>query len=105
MVRPLVRWAIRTPHDHILDPAVGDGIFLAEAARLLQQGRGSRRSPQLHGFDVNPEAVAASARTIADVLGPAAAPDLRVADFFQIDPPTSLFGDLGYVDVVVGNPP
>ena len=35
IVRFLVRWAVRTPHDRILDPAVGDGEFLVEAQQRL----------------------------------------------------------------------
>ncbi len=36
MVKLLVQWAVRFPDDHVLDPAVGDGVFLEEAARLLK---------------------------------------------------------------------
>ncbi|MGH8659416.1 MAG: N-6 DNA methylase, partial [Gammaproteobacteria bacterium] len=37
IVQPLVRWAIRSPGDLILDPSLGDGHFLVEAARRLRE--------------------------------------------------------------------
>lgn len=104
IVRPLVRWAVRSPHDHVFDPAVGDGVFLAEAAGCLKQ-RGKGIGTQLHGIDVNPDAIVASKSILADVLGPDDLPDLRVNDFFLVEPPTRLLGDLHFVDAVVGNPP
>lgn len=87
MVRPLVRWAVRSPSDHLLDPAVGDGAFLAEAARFLRQRSKARVGCQLHGVDINPEAVTVSKAAITAVLGRSDSPDLRVVDFFRVEPP------------------
>lgn len=104
IVRPLVKWAIRSHHDHVLDPAVGDGVFLVEAARALSASQKESFGGQLHGIDINENAVSASRAALAEVLDASDVPDLRTADFFQIEPPARLFGDLGHVDAVIGNP-
>jgi methylase of polypeptide subunit release factors len=101
----LVEWALRTPDDHVLDPAVGDGVFLVEAARHLRTYGGRRKGHQLHGVDVNPEAVAWTVGAITNILGNEDGPDIRLASFFDLDPPPGLLSDVPYMDAVVGNPP
>ncbi|HWM20052.1 MAG TPA: N-6 DNA methylase [Ilumatobacteraceae bacterium] len=71
----------------VLDPACGDGRFLASAARRL---RALGRDATLTGVDVDPRAVAA-----ADVHGA----ELITADALSLDWGRRRF------DVVVGNPP
>lgn len=105
LVRPLIRWAVRSPREHVLDPAVGDGVFLAEAARLIRALGGVPRGQQLHGADVNPDAVAMTRHVLAEMLPMQELPEIRHADFFDIDPPSNLFSDSNFVDAVVGNPP
>lgn len=105
IARLLVRWAVRWEDAHVLDPAAGDGIFLEEAAHLLSKVQGAKRGHQLHGVDINPEAISASRTVVADILGSADHADLRLVDFFRVEPPDSLLADLQFVDAVVGNPP
>ncbi|MGQ0570440.1 MAG: HsdM family class I SAM-dependent methyltransferase [Armatimonadota bacterium] len=105
LVRPLVRWAIRKPNDHLLDPAVGDGVFLVEASRLLRSTGNLSHATQLHGVDVNTGAVAATEEAVEHILGVRDRVDLRVLDFFDLSPPTDLLASLPFMDAVVGNPP
>ena len=66
----------------VLDPACGDGVFLARAA-----ARGARA----FGVEIDPRAAStARSHTTADV---------EVADFLTLPPPRDLF------DAVIGNPP
>jgi SAM-dependent methyltransferase len=105
IIRPLVEWVLRGAQDHVLDPAVGDGDFLVEAAAWFASDGRRLAGGQLHGFDINPDAVAATKTHLAAVLAPGDAPDVRQSDFFSIDPPGGLFGAGLTVDAVVGNPP
>ncbi len=59
---------------------------------------------QLHGVDVNPEAVSWTVDAVKDVLG-SGDPDVRLASFFDLDPPSGLLSDVPHVDAVIGNPP
>jgi len=54
----LVRWALRSAADVVLDPAPGAGTFLLECGRRLQGlgASGERVARQLHGVDSRPEA-------------------------------------------------
>lgn len=79
----LVRWAVRSPLDAVLDPSCGEGVFLA-AARTRLADLGSR-NPVCVGVDVDPQAAAASSAICVD--------------FFQWARAAPPF------DVVVGNPP
>ncbi len=107
IVQPLVRWAIRSPGDLILDPSLGDGHFLVEAARRLRELGSRVPTKQLNGVDLNPSAVEETRRTLARAEPTASASkiNLRVEDFFAVDPPGDLFQGLPDVDAVVGNPP
>ncbi|MGI9051036.1 MAG: HsdM family class I SAM-dependent methyltransferase [Ilumatobacteraceae bacterium] len=74
----------------VLDPACGDGRFLAAAADHL---RSAGAEPVLHGIDIDPAAVTAASRNLASFGA-----DLHVGD--------ALDGhEHGPVDIVVGNPP
>lgn len=56
----LVRWAVRSAGDSVLDPSCGDGAFLVPAADRLTSLGAARRllADQLAGVDVDPRAVA-----------------------------------------------
>ncbi|MGH8538525.1 MAG: N-6 DNA methylase [Gammaproteobacteria bacterium] len=98
---------IRSPGDLILDPSLGDGHFLVEAARRLRELGSRVPTKQLSGVDLNPNAVEETRRTLARAEPTASASkiNLRVEDFFAVDPPGDLFQGLPDVDAVVGNPP
>lgn len=105
IVRPLVEWAIRSPIERVLDPCIGDGHFLIEAAGRLRVLGALGLGAQLHGVDLNPNAVDETHRALARAQPTESPVDLRVEDFFAIDPPGDLFNGLPEVDAVVGNPP
>src|SRR5688572_23098599 len=52
----IARWAVRSPRDRILDPAVGDGDFLLDAAERLSDLGQEAPAPQLFGVDINGDA-------------------------------------------------
>jgi len=94
-LRPLVsqRPLISRRPLRVLDPAVGDGVFLREAARLLS---GESDAAFLCGIDIDPAAVAASRRS----LGPG--PVLIEGDALAARLPGVL--SEGF-HAVIGNPP
>lgn len=80
----------------VLDPACGDGRFLAAAARWL---RAAGHRVELHGCDIAPAAIEAARGELANQLDPAATTvRLDVADALA----TTWTGEY---DVIVGNPP
>lgn len=83
-------WALRTPHDTVLEPSVGDGRFVRTVQAVAAQ-RGWGRL-EIHAVELD-EATAQQVRE-AD-LG---LTSLHVGDFLAAD-------HLPKVDVVIGNPP
>lgn len=79
----LVRWAVRSPDDKVLDPSCGEGVFLA-AARTHLADFGSKR-PVCIGVDIDPQAASAAGGVCSD--------------FFEWVKTAPVF------DVIVGNPP
>ena len=59
----LVRWAVRTPNDRVLDPACGEGVFLAAAQTHLSDL--GQKQPACVGVDIDPQAAAASGDRLA----------------------------------------
>lgn len=84
----LVRWAVRSPADRVLDPACGDGVFLAAARRRLAEL--GNQDPHPVGIDIDPQAAAAAGAVCSD--------------FFEWAH-SSLFQAVPVFDAVVGNPP
>ena len=93
----LVRWAVRTPTDSVLDPSSGGGVFLRAACRRLQEV-GASSVDQVWGVELDPQA---HAETMASLRGEFSTwePRLTCASFFDLAP------DWGSFDAVVGNPP
>jgi tRNA1(Val) A37 N6-methylase TrmN6 len=93
----LVRWALRSPGDTVLEPSCGEASFLLAAAKRLTSlgAPATRLSEQLHGVEI----FHASARN-AEVSIRQAGYDASIltANFFQHRT------DARY-DAVVGNPP
>lgn len=93
----MVKWALRSSSDMVLEPSCGDAAFLLPAAeRLLGlKTPRTRLKSQLHGVDIHPESCARALSRLKDAKAGA---DIRVADFFEQRPN-------GLYDAVVGNPP
>jgi adenine-specific DNA methylase len=89
----VVRWAVRSPADLVLEPSCGEAAFLLAATdRLRDLGRSE---PVVEGIEVHgPSAAAAS--TLLHAAG--ARPRIRSTDFFAV-PAEPRF------DAVIGNPP
>jgi adenine-specific DNA-methyltransferase len=86
LARRLVRWAVRSPGESVLDPSCGDGVFLREAVRRFGELGGAG---EVCGIEVDVHAAAAAARVEGALV-------LR-GSFFEA--PAREF------DCVVGNPP
>src|SRR2546428_3940076 len=90
----LVRWAIRSPTDRVLDPCFGDGIFLESSLTHLSR-LGSPGGDGVTGVELHTE----SYEMVRARLG-SARPRLLQGDFFSFSKK-----DLGRFQAVVGNPP
>jgi tRNA1(Val) A37 N6-methylase TrmN6 len=100
----LVRWAVRGPDDHVLDPSSGGGVFLAAAARRIAE-LGGAPAKQVCGVELNEEAFADVRRSLGRQFGPLR---LHQGDFFEFDSVSATRlakKQLGGFDAVVGNPP
>ena len=99
MAEALVRWAVRSAGDRVLDPSFGGLVFLRAARdRLLKLGTSPKQvSEQISGFELDPEAHRAAMNGHPGF----AAERLLRADFFSIEP-----GDqVPQCQAVIGNPP
>lgn len=89
----LVRWAIRSARDVVMDPSFGGGVFLQAAAQLLGEIGGDVHE-QILGVELDEAALGEARELLCPPLSPA---NLELSDFFQVEPKQ--------VDAVVGNPP
>lgn len=85
----LVRWAVRSCEDRVLDPSCGDGVFLEAAEKRLLDLCSKR--PVCVGIDVDEQAAMAAGAICGD--------------FFRWAQDASSFGSHLTFDAVVGNPP
>lgn len=96
VARALSDWALRRPGERALDPAAGDGVFLAEAARRARELGGC--AGDVSGVEMRPEAAGEAARRLRALGAEGAA--VRVADFLAMAPDA-----WPAFDAVLGNPP
>jgi len=96
VARALSDWALRRAGDRALDPAAGDGVFLAEAARRARELGG--RADDVRGIEMRRDAADEAMRRLRTLGADGAT--VRVADFLALEP-----GAEGGVDAVLGNPP
>lgn len=89
----IVAWAVRTGHEHILEPSVGEGGLLLPA---LAHARTLHRAPEIHAIACDVD------KSVIDWLSARIGPevDLIHSDFFELDPEKT-----PRVDVVLANPP
>lgn len=92
----LVRWAVRSAKDRVLDPSFGGGVFLRAAARYIETIGG--HPSVVHGIEIDNEPFREVRRRFCPPLEKAA---LVNADFFEIESPKN---GAAY-DAIVGNPP
>jgi methylase of polypeptide subunit release factors len=122
MATALARWAIRPRADghlpRVLDPATGSGVFTTAAldrlAAVAPETVPSDRLASVVGVDVDPVALALTARRVLDRDATPSDPTLRLyeSDFFDVAPSdartvrvTEGRVQAGRFDAVVGNPP
>ncbi|MBY3347704.1 N-6 DNA methylase [Rhizobium laguerreae] len=89
----IVSWAVRTGHEQILEPSVGEGGLLLPA---LAHARTLHLAPKIHAIacDVDKSVIDGLKTTIGPEV------DLIHSDFFNLDPEKT-----DRVDVVLANPP
>jgi transcriptional regulator with XRE-family HTH domain len=87
LVAALVRWAVRDAGDSVLDPACGDGVWLAAAAaRLGELGVDpAALARQVHGYDTDPESAARAVRRLGQLTSDAAH-IVHAEDFLRVEP-------------------
>ena len=93
----VVDWAVRDPHDIVLEPSCGEASFLLTAGarlRALSDG-GHYDSNQLCGLELHEQSARAARLRLASLD---LAAQIEIGDFFAVDPAPRF-------DAVVGNPP
>ncbi|MBF6592843.1 MAG: N-6 DNA methylase [Thermaceae bacterium] len=94
----LVRWALQSPNDRVLDPSFGGGVFLYAASQRLKE-LGGKPQKQVFGVELDAEVHARTARILAEGFRVGNS-SLAHGDFFDVDANT-----FGSPEVIVGNPP
>ena len=87
----LARWAIRSPHDTVLDPSFGDGVFLRAACARLRQ-LGGQPAVQVFGAEISPEVHAQVVGALSAEWG-IRRENLLLSDFFDLRNPHAAIGD------------
>jgi len=93
----MIEWAIQTNNDYVLDPAVGTGVFVIEAAKKLAKMGAPTPGEQVIGIDIDPLMVAICAFNFRQEFGHDCA-QLFCRDFLTMPPSLK-------VDAIVCNPP
>ena len=96
LARYVTDWAVRSAHDHVLEPSCGEAAFLVAAGRRLTAlGATGDLAGQLAGIEVHAGSVAAA---VGHLHTAGYRAEIAVADFLAGAPAAAY-------DVVVGNPP
>lgn len=96
VARFVMRWALTTGRETVLDPSFGGGVFLRAATERIRELGGDPRA-QIAGIEIDDAAIRESS---SDAITGASLAQVRHANFFDVRT-----GDFPAVDVVVGNPP
>lgn len=94
----LVRWAVRSGHERVLDPGFGGGAFLRVACIRLRD-LGGRPEDQVYGIELDAAVHTAISDKLSDEFCLRRS-NLQSGDFFQFE-----CSPERQVDAVVGNPP
>jgi len=93
----ITKWAVRTPHDKVLDPGCGSGTFLVKAYSRLLELKGYKEPTekvhkeilqQLYAFDINPFPLHLTALNLASryIKAPSTEVNTILSDFFRVLP-------------------
>lgn len=91
----LVRWALRSPGDTVLDSSFGGGVFL-EAAAARVRVLGGESEQQVYGVELDEDVCSRVSQELEGV----SPKNLLRSDFFAVEPDA-----LPALNAVVGNPP
>jgi adenine-specific DNA-methyltransferase len=97
LIRELVKWAVRSSHDRVLDPSFGGCGVLEAAVACLSALGNPHAGVQIFGVDIDPSAQIHAAGLRSLGVPPS---NIRFADFMG-----TTVTDIGSVDAVIGNPP
>lgn len=104
IVEPMVRWAIRSQSDRVLDGGAGESVFLTGAAEhLLQLGAAAENvCRQVHGVELDRLAAKLARKALAATLDlDDCVPAIRCGSFFDEVPRCNI----PLVEACIGNPP
>ncbi|UXW87081.1 N-6 DNA methylase [Microbacterium azadirachtae] len=90
----VVRWAIRSADDMVLEPSCGEAAFLTEAVHALR-ALNPLAAPRVDGVEIHAASSAEARRLVAEAGGE---PHIETNDFFLTE-------TVGSYDAVIGNPP
>lgn len=90
----VVRWAVRTAKDSILEPSCGEAAFLTHAVAALR-ALSPLEAPRVDGVEIHGASAAHAAKLVEEAGGH---PRIEVGDFFLTEP-------AGSYSAVIGNPP
>lgn len=94
----MVRWAVRSADDRVMEPSAGDAEFLVAAVERMRDLSGSASyRPRVDGVEIHARSAEVGRQRVYDAGGDA---DITTSDFFAVSP-----SDGGNYDVVIGNPP
>ncbi len=100
----LVRWAVRTPNDRILDPSFGEGVFLEAALNVM--GESKEVGEQIYGVEIDDSEYDRAIEKFSEWIPEE---NLIHSDFFEViggeNHGTLAETQVPAVDAVVGNPP
>ena len=102
----LAGWALSSSSDtpNVLDPTSGEGVFLLAAAERLRRQEVAEGdiAKALHGVDLHQGSLDETEMLLTRA---GFAARLTNADFFSLNAPSQLGGQLPWMDAVIGNPP
>ncbi|WP_202862663.1 N-6 DNA methylase [Antricoccus suffuscus] len=94
--RFIVEWAVRDPHDSVLEPSAGDAVFLVEAVRRMRElADGETMTPKVRGVEIHARSARIARARVRKAGGHAT---ITGSDFFLLEPTASY-------SAVIGNPP
>jgi len=93
----LVRWAVRSSSDRVLDPSFGGGVFLRSACKRLLHLKGSAAN-QVFGIEIDASVYGRISEKLSEEFGVRPSHLYRV-DFFNFESAAA------QMDAIVGNPP